>query len=837
MGESPTASEVNQGMPFAGPSGHLLKQIMNAIDLNPDSVYYANSLLCNYKSEDKPKKDTVDACHPRLIWELGKDRMPNLNVVITVGGYALQSLTGKSAVTKEIYNVYWNEEIQAFVIPTYHPGFCFKNVEAFDDIVWAFKKAQELMHAPRTVLDPPTIRLKIATTVEQAEGLLWEIANTARPTWTAVDWESDDTDIQHTSTLALGFCQKPGVATIIPWVSDTPDKPDPRDFAPSDRMIDLVHQIARNKNVKTIFHNGDFDVRMSHHHVGCLFRIDYDTLLSSYALDERGGGDELEGSGGGVRIGSHRLKSDAKRYLGAPDWEVGIKAYLKNKKVKYSHIPRELLYKYLGYDVHYTVLLKDEHERLLLAEEPSRHGYWTPHDTVHRLLIPAQNELTQMELGGIYINRAKADEVLSSMNMRLVRLREQIVERAYALGWPVDQLTEFNIRSVSDLKELIYDKMGIKPTKELRTKLTGAAIKTEFPTGKDTLTKLRDEDRIFQLILDFKSLDKRRGTYVEAIIAKSGYDGKVHGEFTLTVARTGRLSSRGPNLQNIEPSTKEFYEPDDDSEFVNGDYKQLEVRVAARYSRDPNLIQACKGDIHGNISRQIFAKPYEDIANASDTSQLVQLGKKFPILFPMVQKVQARSVTELSTFRAELEDEVRNAAKPIIFGVIYGREAFSLANGPLQCTQKEAQKYIDNLFTRFSRLAKWLDGQKKEVEDFGWIEAETGRRRRFNYMNEEFVNKILKQTTNAPIQGFASDICLQGFINIAPILRETGWGRPLLLVHDAIGFSLKREYLDVALPMIKDKMETAVLDPDVRFEVDFKSGPNYGKLKKHKLAA
>jgi DNA polymerase-1 len=803
---------------------------MKLASIDPKNVYRAGALLCNYKS--KPGKSAVDACRGRLEAELAA--LPNLNVVVAVGGFACQSLTGKTAVSKEIYNVYWNEAINAFVIPTYHPSFVFKNIEAFDDVMWAFNKAMSLVHSPRSVLDLPKVDLRIARSQNEACSLLREIAETSVPTWTAVDWETDYADPMRAPTLALGFCQRPGEAIIIPWVGEV-ENPDPTDFVANAEMINWLSKIAANPNVKMVFHNGDFDVRVTHYNAGVSLRLEYDTLLASYALDERGGGDDLEGGGGGLRVGSHRLKSDAKRYLGAPDWEGDIKQYLKTQNTRYSHIPRPRLHCYLGYDVHYTLLLRQTLANLLLAEEPSRHGYWTPHDRVERLLIPAQRAIIDMEIDGIIINRARAAEKQEEMADKLADLSELIRARAIELGWPQETIYQLKIRSASDLKTLIYDLMKVKVTKDLRTKLNGAPIDTEYPTGKDTLTKLRGRDPVIDHLLEYKSIATIKGTFVDGIIDRSEIDGRCHGQFALCVARTGRLASRDPNLQNLEPSTKVFYEPDDDLEqpdvFVNGDYKQLEVRVAAIYSEDPALIEATRGDIHGNIAKEIFANIYQDINDASSIAQLMLLGTKHPITAPMLEKVSRLGLVHVADFKKALRGEVRNAAKPIIFGVIYGREAFSLANGPLRCTPKEAQKYIDNLFKRFPRLAAWLDAMKQEVIDYGWIESRTGQRRRFNFMNDDAINRILKQAVNAPVQGFASDVCLQAFVNVTPKLAELGWGKPKLLVHDAIGFSLRADTLAPAMELIKFEMENAFTHPQVKLEVDFKQGPNYGEAK------
>lgn len=842
VGEAPQDGDMRAGKPFQGNSGELLRAIMGQLNIDASSVWYANALLCNYPSGSKPSKSTVEACKDRLVEELAQ--LPNLKCVIALGGYAVQSLTGAKSIKQEIYNVSWHEGIGAFVIPAYHPAFCFRQIDGFIDLVWAFERALELLDKPKTVLNPTPIKIEIARSTGEALKLLNEIADTAVPTWTAIDWETDYADPIRTPTLAIGFSQSNSRSIIIPWVTgnDEVDRPDEEwDLAPTPAMIEAVHRIAANPNVKTIFHNGDFDVRVSYYNTGATFRVDYDTMLSDYSLDERGGSDELEGKSGsssGQRVGTHRLKSSARRYVGAPDWERGIHKYLKSKTTRYSHIPRPELYKYLAYDVHYTRALRAKHEELLLKEPPSRSKYWTAHNCLHKLMLPAYNELIQIEIGGIAISRTKAAIVLDEMEERLVVLDKEIRGHVVSIGWPEEEISSFNPKSNKDLAKIIYGKeyLNITLTKDLRTSLKGQPIKTPFPTGKDPLTKLRDRHKIFPTLLDFKNVEKLRSTYVQSILDDSEWDGNVHGEFYLTGTGTGRLASRNPNLQNIPPRTKIFYEPDDDSVFVNADYKQLEVRVAAWYSRDKKLVEICRGDIHGSISKEIFANLYAEVGQANSVEAVRVLGSKFTLLSPIIIKVDTLKPADLAAYKYLVYDELRNAAKPVIFGVIYGREAYSLATGPLQCEPKEAQKYIDALFFRFPDLAKWLEKQKKLAVNDGWIESFTGRRRRFPFLTEDFKRKVLKQCVNAPCQGAASDICLTAFKNVAPKLRELGYGRILLLVHDAIGFSIKKEFLQPALALIKAEMEGAYTDPEITFEVDFKVGPSYGECEKYKLA-
>lgn len=847
VGESPTEGDVRKKSTLTGASGDLVTSITKSLGIPASDLYWSHALMCNYAKGNKPTKTSIAACHDRLIHELRQ--LPNLKVVVALGGSACQSLTGRDKITKEIYNVYWNDELGCFVVPSYHPGMCFVNIEAFEDLVWAIQRALSLLDKPKTEIDAPKIKIRVARTTGEAEAILRRISLINKPTWVAIDWETDGLNPMIDPSICIGFSWVPYEAWIIPWATGELDKPCKEwDFAPTHLMRSFMRKISENPNVKAVFHNGDYDVRVAYHQASALFTISADTLLTDYALDERGGSDQLEGTGGGTRIGSHRLKSSAKRYLNVPDWESDIKQYLPSKTTPYSNIPRPRLHQYLGYDCVYTLLLREKHDELLVAEEPSRKGWWGPKECVENLLIPAQNEIIRMEIGGIFINRLKASIVLDDMNERLNAMNKEIQARAKLLGWKktvtsgrkghkVTTEVPFNVRSDDDRRVLIYEIMKIPLTKDLRTDLNGKRIDTAFPTGSSVLTKLSGRDPIFATMVAFKSLDKRRGTYVVSPLENSSYDGNVHGKFALASARTGRLTSYDPNLQNIEPSTKEFYEPDLGDEFYNFDYRQLEVRVAAWYSRDKNLIEATRSDIHGEIAKKVFAPIYAEIAVAESKIDLMRICGEYKVLNPTMLHEISKPYPTFEEFRKACRNRLRDAAKPIIFGVIYGREAYSLANGPLMCSEKEAQKYIDNLFAQFPDLYKWLEQQKKDVEKYGWIETPTGRRRRFSFITDEFIKRILKQTINAPVQGFASDVCLTAFKNIAPELRERGWGRPLLLVHDAIGFSLKIEFASLSVPWIKHKMETAYVDDEVLFAVEAKKGPNYGTLKEVKLAA
>lgn len=268
--------------------------------------------------------------------------------------------------------------------------------------------------------------------------------------------------------------------------------------------------------------------------------------------------------------------------------------------------------------------------------------------------------------------------------------------------------------------------------------------------------------------------------------------------------------------------------------FFNCDYKQLEVRVAAWLSEDPKLIAACKGDIHTVVNNRVFRFQIADLKQCADIKTVQEVTRKHIILagaydYYRNNPTKFPTVEDLIKFCIKY---LRDECKKITFGVMYGREAFSLSQ-VLKCSERDAQKYIDLFFEEYSLLFNYLEGRKKLVLDQGWLETPFGRRRRFPYMTNEAEKRVLKQTINFEIQSAANDICLQSYINLSPAIREHGYGSVKFPVHDAIAGSLKIETVRPALELIRYHMEETFrpVDVDVKFEIDQSIGPSYGVQK------
>jgi DNA polymerase-1 len=267
--------------------------------------------------------------------------------------------------------------------------------------------------------------------------------------------------------------------------------------------------------------------------------------------------------------------------------------------------------------------------------------------------------------------------------------------------------------------------------------------------------------------------------------------------------------------------------------FIDADYKQLEVRTAAWYADDDALIEACKGDIHWEVAKQVFKKQIAEIEQATTMADLEHILMAYDI-FRDVRQQHHRE--PLATFTAlkqvMLEYGLRHNTKYITFGIIYGREAKSLAEGELHCSVAEAQRYINNFYLSFPKLAKFIKQCQHNAIHRGWLETPTGRRRRFPFVSQENKWRILKQAPNMPIQSWASDICLEAFIVLEEELRRLKLGRALFTVHDAINSIAPEDRVHEAIALIKQRMERK--EGRVEFLVDFKTGKSWGTCTKYR---
>jgi DNA polymerase-1 len=398
--------------------------------------------------------------------------------------------------------------------------------------------------------------------------------------------------------------------------------------------------------------------------------------------------------------------------------------------------------------------------------------------------IPLVLVLARMEAAGIGIDRGYLEDLGETLRDQLADLERRIHTTA---GEP------FNINSTGQLREILFDRLGLPVLKK--------TPKGAPSTDASVLEKLADAHPIVNDLLEYRELEKLRSTYVDGYLPLVGGDGRIHTRFNQLAATTGRLSSDRPNLQNIPvrsergKTIRQAFVPRAGWRFVIADYSQIELRVMAHLSQDPGLLEAFHGtetDIHTETAARVFGL---DPANVTD--------------------------------------EMRRRAKAINFGLLYGMEAFGLADR-LQISREEARDHIDAYFRQFPLVQEFLQGVVTEARNRGYTQTMFGRRRYLPELSSD--NFRIRQmgermALNAPVQGSAADIIKKAMVDLDAGLRGAGLEATLLLqIHDELILEAPEHEVPEAETLTRSLMEgVAVLDVPLR--VDLSTGTNLADAK------
>lgn len=361
---------------------------------------------------------------------------------------------------------------------------------------------------------------------------------------------------------------------------------------------------------------------------------------------------------------------------------------------------------------------------------------------------------------------------------------------------------EFNINSPKQLGEVLFDTLELKPKNAKKT--AGG----QRSTKESELEKLRAEHPIIGDILRYRELQKLVSTYVDNLPNAVGEDGRVHSTLLQTGAATGRMASRDPNLQNIPARTEEgrairkAFLAEEGFELVAIDYSQIELRIAAILSDDPNMKDIFKRgeDVHHGVALRVFGVNSEDVTS-----------------------------------------EMRRKAKVINFGILYGMGVNALRqNLGEDVSRQAAQEFLNAYFHTFTRLAEYLEETKSFARQHGYTETMFGRRRYFPGITSgvPFIRaQAERMAVNAPIQGSQADIIRIAMVKIHQYINDLKLEndvRLLLQVHDELIFEIKKDKLKVTVPTLLEIM-TGVLDDKqskgVPIVAEVKSGPNWEDVK------
>jgi len=401
-------------------------------------------------------------------------------------------------------------------------------------------------------------------------------------------------------------------------------------------------------------------------------------------------------------------------------------------------------------------------------------------DLFFNIEMPLMEVLAKMELAGISLDEKWLAQESIDLENDLRQLESKIFEFSGE---------EFNMNSPKQLGEVLFEKMQLDP-KAKKTK-TG-----QYATSEDVLQKLASKHEIIQHILEYRTYQKLKSTYVDALPSQIDKDERVHTNFSQTTAATGRLASVNPNLQNIPIRTlrgqqiRGAFVSAEGKKIISADYSQIELRLIAEISGEENMIKAFQNgeDIHASTAAKLFKVPLEEVSKTQ-----------------------------------------RSQAKTVNFGIIYGQGAFALAE-QTGLSRSEAKQMIEAYFETYPKLKEYMAEQVSKARQIGYVETILGRKRHLKDINSNnFVVRghAERNAVNAPVQGSAADVVKMAMIKIQKELeKEKLQTKMLLQVHDELVFESPIDEVEVASNIIKIEMENAI-ETQVPLLVEIGVGNNW----------
>ncbi|MBS0606270.1 MAG: DNA polymerase I [Parachlamydiales bacterium] len=565
-----------------------------------------------------------------------------------------------------------------------------------------------------------------------------------------VDTETTSVKPMWAQLVGIGLGSSHGKAYYIPLNGDIK----------REKVVQIVKPLLENPDICFIGHNIKYDMHVLANEGIELSSAGFDTLLASYLINPH--------------VQRHNLDELSLEHFGKVKIPIDDLIGKGKKQITMAEVPIEEVCAYCCEDVDYTLRLKT-----LFQKELEKADLTSLFATIEMPLISV---LFRMERAGIYVDVNKLEKMSHELSRELHHLEKQI----YAIAGE-----SFNINSPKQLSVILFEKMGIKPPKKTAT---------GYSTAADVLESLQESAPIVKKILEYRTLEKLRSTYVDAlpeqIYPKTH---RIHCTFNQSIAATGRLSCQDPNLQNIPVRTeagkkiREAFKPQKPHHtFVSADYSQIELRLLAHLSQDPALIAAFEAgeDIHAYTASLVFDVP---------------LNKVTP--------------------------QMRYQSKAVNFGIVYGQQAYGLSQ-ELGIEFKEAAAFIETYFERYKKIKEFLNFCKDSVRKTGRAVTLTGRQRPIPDIHSK--NPMLRAqaerlAVNTPLQGTAADLIKLAMLAVDALLKkEFGHTAMILQIHDELLFEVPDDQVDKLSKKVKHVMET-VMDLSVPLVVDISIGKNWGE--------
>ena len=561
-----------------------------------------------------------------------------------------------------------------------------------------------------------------------------------------IDFETTGLDVFKDTIIGISFSIRSSEAFYLDLSGRTNiDK---------EKCMNLVFDTLASEDIKVIGHNLKYEYKMMRAIGKSLGNMYFDTMVAAYLINPTRG----------------RYNMD----------DLAI-AYLSYNTIKYADLTdnakKTLLDAPLKDVVEYACEDADVTFRFYECFAPNLE------ELFFNIEMPLVSVLADMEFDGVYISSERMKALSDEYSLLLEKTKEKIYKEAGE---------EFNLQSPKQLEYILFDKMGIPPTKK---------TKTGFSTDEEVLTDLSQKHKIAEYMLTYRKYAKLKNTYLDVFPTLiNEKTGRIHASFNQTVTATGRLSSSEPNLQNIPVRGEEGREirntfiAEKGNLLIAADYSQIELRLLAHFSNDPVLVEAFKNndDIHRKTAMKIYSVSKEHVTPS-----------------------------------------MRNIAKIINFSIIYGKTAFGLSK-ELGIKRKEAEDFIKGYFATYSKVKPFCEEVVEEVRNKGFVRTMCGRIRdlskTINSSNAMARNEAERMALNTLIQGSAADMIKVAMIAIHKEFKNhLKTAKIVMQVHDELVVEVSESEADKAMTIMKEIMEHSV-KTNVPITVDIHKGNSWGEV-------
>ncbi|MDP6436591.1 MAG: DNA polymerase I [Gammaproteobacteria bacterium] len=573
-----------------------------------------------------------------------------------------------------------------------------------------------------------------------------------------VGFDTETTSIDYTEAELVGmsFAVDKGEACYLPLAHSYPGAPKQLD---RDKVLKQLKPWLEDLTARKVGHNLKYDAHILANYGIRLAGMAYDSMLESYVLNST--------------ATRHDMDSVARHYLGVETIHYEDVAGKGAKQLCFDEVELDKAAPYAAEDADITLQL---HEQLWPQLEATK----TLQKLYTEIEQPLVRVLLDMEEAGVLIDTG----LLKKQSKQLIKSMAKLEKQAHK-----EAGHDFNLSSPKQLQQILFE--------ELELPVIRKTPKGQPSTAEDVLQDLADEYELPRLILEYRSLSKLQTTYTDRLPEQvSARTGRVHTSYHQAVTATGRLSSSGPNLQNIPVRTEEgrkirqaFIAPDG-YRLLSADYSQIELRIMAHISRDKGLLKAFADDqdIHRATAAEVFEIRLEDVTA-----------------------------------------EQRRSAKAINFGLIYGMSAFGLAK-QLNIGRHEAQDYVDLYFERYPGVRDYMDRTREQAKERGYVETVFGRRLYLPDINARHAQRrqyAERSAINAPMQGTAADIIKRAMLDINAWVESNQLDtRMIMQVHDELVFEVPEGDTESVAVEIAGLMNAAA-QLDVALKVDTGIGRNW----------